>query len=106
MGLWMRQQMEYFARIAKSSMLTAAAMAALMLLVAKAPNALAADVPALAILGDSLSTGAATHPALQFDGQVLWDVFTGKISVQPTTAALPSDLAAGLPEPPPAPLRM
>ena len=106
MGLWMRQRIECFARIAKSGILTAVGMAALMLLVAKTPKALAVDVPALAILGDSLSTGAATHPALQFDGQVLWDVFTGKISVQPTTAALPSDLAAGLPEPPPAPLRM
>ena len=102
MGLWLRQRV---ASVAKSGMLIAAGVVAL-ILAAKAPNATAGQVPALAILGDSLSTGAATHPALQFDGQVLWDVFTGKISVQPTTAALPSDLAAGLPEPPPAPLRL
>lgn len=35
----------------------------------------------LAVLGDSLSTGAASHPALTFDSHELWNVVTGKTSV-------------------------
>lgn len=35
----------------------------------------------VAILGDSLSTGAATHSALAFDGDSLWDVFKHVVSV-------------------------
>jgi hypothetical protein len=35
----------------------------------------------IAVLGDSLSTGAATHPALTFDTKDLWKVFSGETSV-------------------------
>lgn len=38
---------------------------------------------ALAILGDSLSTGAATHPNLTFDSNQIWRVLNGEISVAP-----------------------
>jgi lysophospholipase L1-like esterase len=34
-----------------------------------------------AVLGDSLSTGAALHPALNFDSLALWQVLKGEISV-------------------------
>lgn len=45
----------------------------------------------IAVLGDSLSTGAATHPALQMDAKRLWEVFQGKIDVraQDTELELP-----------------
>ncbi|MBM4252314.1 MAG: hypothetical protein FJ146_10120 [Deltaproteobacteria bacterium] len=64
------------------------------------------STPGLVILGDSLATGAATHPALRYDGLVLWDVFTGKVPLPATASVLPADLAAGLPDPLPAPQRL
>lgn len=48
----------------------------------------------LAVLGDSLSTGAGTHPALAFDTLKLWDVFSGRISLSAKRADLPTDLGA------------
>jgi hypothetical protein len=60
----------------------------------------------LAIVGDSLSTGAATHPALTFDAKALWAVFNGQTSVLPRRADLPADLAGPLPDPPPPPVRL
>ena len=35
------------------------------------------EPPMIAVLGDSLATGAATHPSLTFDAQDLWRVFSG-----------------------------
>lgn len=35
----------------------------------------------MAVFGDSLSTGAATHPALTFDAPDLWKVFSGETDV-------------------------
>lgn len=35
----------------------------------------------IAVLGDSLSTGAATHPALQMDAKQLWEVFRSTVDV-------------------------
>lgn len=45
----------------------------------------------VAVLGDSLSTGAASHPALVYDGEALWRVFTGKVSVAPRREDLPPE---------------
>ena len=36
----------------------------------------------VAILGDSLSTGAATHPDLVYDPKVLWNILSGKTSLR------------------------
>ncbi len=44
----------------------------------------------LAIIGDSLSTGAGSHPGLKFDGKVLWNVFTNKIDITPKVSDIPS----------------
>lgn len=62
--------------------------------------------PAIAILGDSLATGAATHPALAFDGKALWNVFSGVQSVRPVRTDLPEDLGFLLAEPLAAPRRL
>jgi lysophospholipase L1-like esterase len=43
-----------------------------------------AHAETVAILGDSLSTGAATHPGLAYDNIGLWSVFRGETSVAPT----------------------
>lgn len=51
----------------------------------------------MAVLGDSLSTGAATHPALRFDTRDLWAVFNGERSVAPTLADLPADFRPVVP---------
>ncbi len=56
-----------------------------------APPAAAEEPVTFAILGDSLSTGAATHPALTFDAMALWKVFDGKTSAIPSLADLPLD---------------
>ena len=61
---------------------------------------------ALAVIGDSLSTGAVTHPALAFDGHVLWDIFNGTLSVAPRLADLPANFNTGLKEPLVAPQRL
>jgi hypothetical protein len=45
----------------------------------------------VAILGDSLSTGAATHPKLEFDAKVLWDVFNGSTDLSVTPSMIPID---------------
>ncbi len=51
-----------------------------------APVARAYD--GLAILGDSLSTGAATHPDLVFDSYALWNIFKSGAFPRPFSAAL------------------
>lgn len=54
----------------------------------------------IAVFGDSISTGAATHPALQMDARRLWDIFTG-VQLRPAQAshlppgAIAEDLLAG-----------
>lgn len=48
----------------------------------------------VAILGDSLSTGAATHPALAFDAKNLWDVFEGHIRLDAEASTLPESFRA------------
>lgn len=40
----------------------------------------------LAVLGDSISTGAATHPALAMDARRLWGVFSGATEARPVDA--------------------
>lgn len=37
----------------------------------------------IAILGDSLGTGAATHPKMVFDNVKLWEIFDGKETIEP-----------------------
>lgn len=56
---------------------------ALMPMVACVPNSELPEAPfRIAVLGDSLSTGAATHPALQMDAKRLWEIFQGQVDVQ------------------------
>jgi hypothetical protein len=43
----------------------------------------------MAVLGDSLATGAATHPAMAFDAKVLWDIFDGRLGIAPKLEDLP-----------------
>ena len=47
-----------------------------------------ADVsgPSAVVFGDSIASGAATHPALEFDGDVLWEILNGQKSVSPRKA--------------------
>ena len=45
----------------------------------------------IAFLGDSLSTGAATHPALEFDSKILWNIFNGTIDLAVTPAMVPPE---------------
>jgi lysophospholipase L1-like esterase len=45
----------------------------------------------LAILGDSTSTGAGSHPKLEFDSKNLWDVFNAKLDLSVTPAMVPED---------------
>ena len=44
-------------------------------------NSVYADNTTLAIIGDSLSTGAVAHPALRYDRRALLDIFTGKTPI-------------------------
>ena len=37
----------------------------------------------VAVCGDSISTGAATHPNMEFDGGNLWSILRGEIAVSP-----------------------
>jgi hypothetical protein len=60
----------------------------------------------IAVLGDSLSTGAATHPALVFDGNALWHVFSGETDVSARTSDLAPAVAAALPPGLPPPMRL
>lgn len=69
-------------------------------------SALPTDDLQVAILGDSISTGAATHPALAFDSVELWNVFTGTTSVAPRRADLPADLPVALADPMAPPVRL
>jgi hypothetical protein len=50
----------------------------------------------VAILGDSLSTGAGSHPALEFDSQSLWKVFTNETSIAPQISDIPEPERFGL----------
>ncbi|MFK7827647.1 MAG: hypothetical protein AB8G05_26110 [Oligoflexales bacterium] len=43
------------------------------------------QVASVGILGDSLSTGAGTHPSLEFNGDSLWDVFKGVTAITATS---------------------
>lgn len=44
-------------------------------------NPVLGQTATIGIMGDSLSTGAGTHPALEFSGDSLWDVFKGLQSI-------------------------
>ncbi|MEZ4743644.1 MAG: hypothetical protein R3B45_14565 [Bdellovibrionota bacterium] len=44
------------------------------------------DRKSIAILGDSLATGAATHPAMVFDPAVMWNIFNNKTSIKPNSS--------------------
>lgn len=43
----------------------------------------------LAILGDSISTGAGSHPVLEFDSASLWRVMTGELNVSAKASDIP-----------------
>ena len=43
----------------------------------------------LAVLGDSISTGAAANPNVEFDSRALWDVFTGRSQIALTPDLFP-----------------
>ena len=43
------------------------------------------QVSSVGILGDSLSTGAGTHPSLEFNGDSLWEVFKGLRPISATS---------------------
>ena len=60
----------------------------------------------VAVLGDSLATGAATHPALAFDAKVLWDIFDGRLGVIPRASDIPAGGPWNLSDPLPAPIRL
>lgn len=49
--------------------------------------------PAVAFLGDSISTGAVAHPAVHFESSVLTDIFSGKLQLNPSP-----DMRKGLEE--------
>ena len=56
----------------------------------------------VAFLGDSLSTGAATHPNLEYDSKVFWNIFNGTTDLAVTSALVPPDfqeVTAGLAAP-------
>lgn len=52
-----------------------------------ASRALAFD--GLGVLGDSISTGAAANPQVEFDSRVLWDIFTGRMHAELTSDLFP-----------------
>ncbi len=41
------------------------------------------------IFGDSVASGAATHPALEYNGDVLWDILSGKVDVSAKSSDIP-----------------
>ncbi len=45
----------------------------------------------MAVLGDSLSTGAGTHPSLEFDSKILWNIFNGTSSMAVTESMIPPE---------------
>lgn len=46
-------------------------------------------IRSMAVLGDSISTGAATHPSLKYSSQVLWDLFRGQVDNTPKVEHIP-----------------
>ncbi len=48
--------------------------------------------PSIAFIGDSISTGAASHPQLTLSRKKLWEVFLGPDTLSPKAADLPQDL--------------
>lgn len=44
----------------------------------------------LAILGDSISTGAAAHPALEYDPKSLWMIMSGSVNVDAKASDIPN----------------
>ena len=60
----------------------------------------------LAILGDSSSTAAGTHPRLQFDAKVLWDAFNGTLDLSVKKSMLPEDFRSLVEENPTSPTRV
>ncbi len=60
----------------------------------------------MAVLGDSISTGAATHPALTFDSLALWKVFNGETAVTPRLEDLPAEMRSTMPSPLRPPVRL
>ena len=67
-------------------------LALLMLFAAKAWSADSDSGVRVAILGDSLSTGAATHPDLTFDSVRLWELFSGARSTLARAEDLPKPI--------------
>jgi len=41
------------------------------------------------VFGDSIASGAATHPVMEFDGDVLWEILNGQKDVSPRKTDLP-----------------
>ncbi len=56
--------------------------------------AMASQMPQVAVLGDSISVGAATHPELYFDAKSLWQRFQGERAHQPELGFVTPALAA------------
>ena len=52
--------------------------------------------PGIAIMGDSISTGAASHPALEYHPEILWRALTGSLSVKASAADIPSRASFGI----------
>lgn len=61
-----------------------------------------AQTPTLAIVGDSLATGAVTSPELKFDGTDLWSVFSGVKPLRATSGQIPDNRYFNITEPTPA----
>jgi len=45
----------------------------------------------MAVFGDSISTGAASHPALAYDSLLLWKAFTGEVDLSAKLEHLPAE---------------
>lgn len=45
-------------------------------------SAYAQKATSIAIIGDSLATGAATHPNMVYDTETLWKIFRGELSIE------------------------
>lgn len=60
----------------------------------------------LAILGDSTSTAAGTHPKLEFDSKNLWEVFNGKLDLSVTKNMVPEDYRSVVEDVPAKPVRV
>lgn len=65
-----------------------------------APMAATTDGPFDAvIIGDSLSTGGGSHPALRYDTDLLWDVFNGRVDISAASSNLSPRYQEMLPGP-------